>query len=271
MDVPAHKSAFAAVVMTALFVALLVATLMADGNLVRYETPAPVYGVLLLLYATVALASTGLRPGPAALVFAGMLGVQAAMALLMSLLYSALSHGASDGFVYALSGYMPGLLMQSGVVFLSGPALAAQWSDVKAENRRAKLKEIAAAGASADMQSALYQFCTVEEIAGMLVETGDNIIGNGIWQRDPTAAYRRVAMLANSSGASAALFETGETAIWVEQGDNLTIALSLTSGESEYLAEKAAAIVRRLNKKLACASVDTVPASEHETKRGGEE
>ncbi len=265
MDAAGRKSALAAVLLTALFVVLFVATLMADDDLMRHQTPVAVYGVLALLYAVVAMAAVGFDARHAAMVFGGMLGVQAAMALLMGLLYAALSRGtvsASNGFVYALTSYLPGLLMQSGVVFLSAPVLSAHWHDAEAVERRAKLAKLSAAGKAADLQAAVEQMSEAEDIAGMAVRAGDSVVGSGIWQRDPNAACRRAETLMRSGDLTIELFATGETALWVEHGDDMTIAVSLKTSESEYIARKAAAMVRRMLNDTSFASSTTMPAGE---------
>ena len=243
-----RRSALAATLLTALWVVLLAGILNSATGMARVPVPAAVYIGLAVAYLLVACISTGVQLRRAAVVFGIMLITQGLMTLFAGLIYIAMAgNGVSvaSAWVYALSDYLPGLLLQAVVVFLMGPVVAAWWGGPEAEEQRHRIAQLPAFSPASSVQDALETICRSPDIAGVLLCEGEQTLGGGIWRRDPDAACGRVRVLASATDKDADLFVLGDAAVAVSVRKDRLVAVALPDADTGYLAST---VTRRLHR-----------------------
>jgi len=246
---PARRAALPAVLLTALCVILLAVMLNAGSGFTRQTIPPALYVALGVGYVVIALLAAGAQLARAALVLLAMLATQAVMALFTGLAYASASGGAfnaSTAFLYALSGYLPGLLLQSAVVFLMAPVAATWWGGTEADERRWRISRLPDLRGALNLHEALDKACRAPEVAGVALCDAGRTWGGGIWQRDPQAACLRVRSLMLDTSKASALFVLGGSAIFVASHRERIIAVSLTDASHDYIGERVAASLHRM-------------------------
>ncbi|GEM_PF-3680690 len=237
---PGRKAALPAVLLVGLFVILLAAMLNQGATLARQPVPTAVHVGLAAAYLITALLVTGAEIARALIVLPAMLATQALVALGMGEVYAAMSGGGLDlaaGFVYALAGYLPGLLLQSAVGFLMAPVAAAWWGGAEAEVRRKRLPRVSPIRDAESLQELLNSICEWPEVAGVAVCEGAQAWGAGIWRRDPQAACQRAGLMLACTGKASELLILGEAALGVYVRKDRIVAVSLSDTSQRHIAQ----------------------------------
>ena len=190
---PARRAALPAVLLTGLFVALLVVMLQSREPI---PVPLAVHVGLAAAYIIMALLTTGAHPVRTVAVLLTMLATQAAMALLIALVYVATAVGGADmalpaAWIYSLTGDLTGLLLQAAVVFLMAPVAGAWWGVQSQQQTLQSMSGLAPIQDGPSFQQALDALCKQSPVAGVAVCRGRKSLGAGIWRADPKAACER--------------------------------------------------------------------------------
>jgi len=237
---PGRKAALPAVLLTGLFAVLLAVMLNQGGVLARQPVPTAVHVGLAAAYLITALLTTGAEIVRGVVVFVAMLATQAVMALFTGLAYAAAPGGALDApaaFVYALTGYLPGLLLQSAVVFLMAPMAAAWWGGPEAEVRRKRMPRVPHIRDAESFQDFLDRACEWPEVAGVAICEGEQAWGAGIWRSDPAAACERARSVLARTGKASHLFILGDAALGVYTRKDRIVAVSLGDASHRHIAQ----------------------------------
>jgi len=268
-----RRCALAATLLTALWVVLLAGILNSSTGMARIPVPPAVHIGLAVAYLLVACISTGAQLLRAAVVFAAMLITQGFMTLSAGLIYIAMAGNAistGEAWLYALSDYLPGLLLQAVVVFLSGPVIASWWGGQEAEARRRRIAQLPAVRSIEGIQDALDTICASPDIAGVVIRSGEQTLGGGIWYRDPEAACDRIRILAKATDKATDLFVLGGAAVAVSVRKERLVAVALADADISYLSAAVAHRLHRVAHKLATLAPPVPGENDDKTSRGQE-
>lgn len=241
---PARKAALPAVLLTGLFVALLVVMMQSRG-----PAPVPVglHVGLGAAYLIVALLVAGADPVHAAGVLLVMLATQAAMALLIALVYVAAEApgmALSEAWIYSLTSHLPGLLLQAAVVFLMAPVAAAWLGGQQHEESLHLVRKLPAMHDGPSLQKALDMLCERPPVAGVAVCRGRKSLGAGVWSADPKAACQRGRLLVERAGKACSFFPLDQAGLWVDIRSDRDVVIIMDDPTTEHLARAIGARLR---------------------------
>ncbi|NLJ35912.1 MAG: hypothetical protein GX358_06760 [candidate division WS1 bacterium] len=247
---PARRAALPAVLLTGLFVALLVVMLQSREPIL---VPLAVHVGLATAYIIMALLTTGAHPVRTVAVLLTMLATQAAMALLIALVYVATAVGGADmalpaAWIYSLTGDLTGLLLQAAVVFLMAPVAGAWWGVQSQQQTLQSMSGLAPIQDGPSFQQALDALCKQSPVAGVAVCRGRKSLGAGIWRADPKAACERAGAILEPTEKRRLFIPLGQAGLWVDSHQDRVIAIILDDPTTE---KQARALGARLHAAVA--------------------
>jgi len=131
-----------------------------------------------------------------------------------------------------------------------GPVVAAWWGGPQAEQQRHRIAQLPALRSIDGPQDALDTICRSPDIAGVVIRSGKQALGGGIWCRDPAAACDRIRLLTGATDKDADLFILGEAAIAVSIRKERTVAVALPDADTGYLAPPVTHRLHRIARRL---------------------
>ncbi|MFP3904708.1 MAG: hypothetical protein ACLFWB_10750 [Armatimonadota bacterium] len=204
--------------------------------------PAMLLG-LAVAYLIVALLVTGADAGRTIVVLSVMVAVHAVVAVVMGLGYDVFSpqpRGFPASFTFAVTGYLPGLLLQAAVGFLVAPMAADWYGGTQMLKRREKLGQMPRLREFNSFQQALDALCEVPGVAGAVVGDEGEVYGGGIWRSDPQAARRRTWHLLTNTGQTRQFFDLGEAGVMGVARHGRLVGIIVSDADDAWLAEQAA-------------------------------
>jgi hypothetical protein len=182
-----------------------------------------------------------------------MLATQAAMALLIALVYVATAVGGADmalpaAWIYSLTGDLTGLLLQAAVVFLMAPVAGAWWGVQSQQQTLQSMSGLAPIQDGPSFQQALDALCKQSPVAGVAVCRGRKSLGAGIWRADPKAACERAGAILEPTEKRRLFIPLGQAGLWVDSHQDRVIAIILDDPTTE---KQARALGARLHAAVA--------------------
>ncbi|MFO7947670.1 MAG: hypothetical protein R6V19_12750 [Armatimonadota bacterium] len=241
MQSQGRRAALPALCIAAVAAALFAAVIRPGGASMPVQ-PAMLLG-LAVAYLIVALLVTRADAGGTIVVLSVMVGVHGVLAVVMGLAYDVFSpqpRGFPASFIFAVTGYLPGLLLQAAVGFLIAPMAADWYRGTEMLQRREKLGQMPRLREFDSFQQALDALCEVPEVAGAVVGDEGEVYGGGIWRSDPQSARHRTWHLLTNTGQTRQFFDLGDAGIMGVARHGRLVGVMVSDTNDAWLAEHAA-------------------------------